>query len=199
MRGVLTAALVVACLIVLPIHAQIKAPSSNPLPASIVPHPEWPKAAPSDVDNVDHLVNALYGVVSGPAGQPRNWSRFRSLFLPTGRLGIVRAAAPSVGGKPGSAGDVVVFTPDTFVERDTPYFAKNSFYERSVANRVETFGNLTNVWSTYESRHEAKDDKPFTRGINSLQLVKAQGRYWIASLVWEDEHDGLTLPQKYLK
>jgi hypothetical protein len=199
MRGLMIASFATVSLVVSPIGAQIKAPSPNPLPTSIVTRPDWPKAAPSDVDTVDHLLSALYGVISGPAGQPRKWDRFRSLFLPNGRLGIVRPAVQATADKPGSAGDVVLFSPDTYVERDTPYFAKNSFYERALANRVETFGNLTAVWSTYESRHELKDAKPFARGINSLQLVKAQGRYWIASVMWEDEHDGLTLPQKYLK
>ena len=44
-----------------------------------------------------------------------------------------------------------------------------------------------------------EDAKPFARGINSIQLVKAQGRWWIASLIWEDEREGLALPEKYLK
>jgi hypothetical protein len=199
MRGLLIASFAAVSLVVSPVPAQVRAPVPSPLPDSIVPHPDWPKAAPGDVDTVDHVIGALYNVVSGPAGAPRNWNRFRSLFLPTGRLGVVRSATPSKDGKPGFAGDVVTLSPDTYVEHDTPYFVKNSFYERSVANRVETFGNLTSVWSTFESRHEMKDPKPFQRGINSVQLVKAQGRYWIANIVWEDEHDGLTLPQQYVK
>jgi hypothetical protein len=55
------------------------------------------------------------------------------------------------------------------------------------------------VWSTYESRHAAGDAKPFARGVNSIQIVHAQGRYWLASVLWDDERPGLTLPQKYLK
>jgi hypothetical protein len=185
-------------LLTLPLAAQIKAPSPNPLPASIVTHPDWPAAAPADVDTIDHLMSALYGVISGPAGQPRNWDRFRSLFLPDGRMGVIRAATPATADKPAFAGDVVLFTPDTYVQRDTPFFAKNGFYEHSIANRVEEFGNLATVWSTYKSRHEATDAHPFARGINALQLVHAQGRYWIASIIWDDERDGLKIPEKYL-
>ena len=70
---------------------------------------------------------------------------------------------------------------------------------RGIANRVEEFGNLVSVWSTYESRHAADDPKPFVRGINSLQIVKAQGRYWVASIIWDDERSGISLPEKYLK
>jgi hypothetical protein len=185
-------------LIAAPLSAQIKAPSANPLPASLATHPNWPAAASADVDTVDHLMAALYGVISGPAGQPRDWNRFRSLFLPDGRMGVIRPTTPATADKPASTGDVVLFTPDTYVERDTPFFAKSGFYERSIANRAEEFGNLTRVWSTYESRHDTRDAQPFARGINSLQLVRAQGRYWIASIIWDDEREGLTLPQKYL-
>jgi hypothetical protein len=181
-------------------HAQIKAPSPNPLPVSIATHPNWPSAKnPADVDSIDHLVSALYDVISGPAGKPRDWNRFRSLFLPDGRLGVIRAATPAADGKAASSGDVVLFAPDTYVERDAPYFAKNGFFEQGIAQRTEEFGNLAMVWTTYESRHNAEDAKPFARGINCLQLAHAQGRYWIASIVWDDEREGLVLPEKYLK
>ena len=170
-----------------------------PLAASIASHPEWPKAAPADVDTVDHLLAALYDVISGPPTKQRDWARFRSLFLPDGRLGVIRPDTPAADGKPAKLSDVVFLTPEMYVERDDPYFKKNGFFERGIANRMESFGNLTEVWSTYESRHEAGDAKPFARGVNSLQIAHAQGRYWIASILWDDERDGLTLPEKYLK
>ena len=54
------------------------------------------------------------------------------------------------------------------------------------------------VWSSYESRHTADDSKPFARGINSMQIVHARGRFWIASIMWDAERPGLTLPDKYV-
>jgi hypothetical protein len=172
----------------------------SPLVGSIAAHPDWPAAkSASDVDTVDHLVASLYDVISGAAGKPRDCDRFRSLFLPEGRLGVIRAGAPAAAGQPAHETDAVFLTPGVYVERDDPYFKTHGFFERSIANRVEEFGNLVNVWSTYESRHAADDPQPFTRGINSIQIVHAQGRYWIASVLWDDERPGLTLPDKYLK
>jgi hypothetical protein len=153
----------------------------------------------SDVDSVNHLVAALYNVISGPAGQRRDWDRFRSLFVPDGRLGAIRADAPATTDQPARRSDVVFRTPGMYVERDDPYFKTHGFFERSIANRVEEFGNLVHVWSTYESRHAADDAKPFTRGVNSIQIVHAQGRYWLASILWDDERPGVTLPEKYVK
>ena len=74
---------------VTPVGAQTKpAPASARTPAS-VPGPVLmtvPAAAPADVASIDAIVAALYDVISGPAGQPRDWVRMRSLFIPGGRL-----------------------------------------------------------------------------------------------------------------
>jgi hypothetical protein len=175
-------------------------PAPPPLAGSLAAHPDW-RAAKSvgDVDTVEHLVASLYDVISGPAGKPRDWDRFRSLFLPDGRLGVIRADAAATADQPARKSDAVFLTPDMYVERDDPYFKTHGFFERSIANRIEEFGNLVHVWSTYESRHTTDDLKPFTRGINSIQIVHAQGRYWVASILWYEEQPGLTLPEKYLK
>jgi hypothetical protein len=171
-----------------------------PLVGSLAGHPGWPSAKnASDVDTVEHLVGAIYDVISGPAGKPRDSGRFCSLFLPDGRLGVIRADAPATANQPAHKSDAVFLTPDMYVERDDPYFKTQGFFERSIANRVEEFGNLVHVWSTYESRHAADDPTPFTRGINSIQIIHAQGRYWVANIMWDDERPGLTLPEKYLK
>ena len=45
-----------------------------------------PRANPADVASVDAIIAALYDVISGPAGQARDWTRFRSLFVPGARL-----------------------------------------------------------------------------------------------------------------
>jgi hypothetical protein len=170
-----------------------------PLVGSLAGHPSWPAAKrASDVDTVDHLLASLYDVISGPAGKARDWDRFRSLFLPDGRLAVIRPDVPATGAEPARKADAIFLSPDMYVERDDGYFKTHGFFERSIANRVEEFGNLVHVWSTYESRHAA-NDQPFARGVNSIQMVHAQGRFWLASVLWDEERPGLTLPEKYLK
>jgi hypothetical protein len=180
--------------------APVAAPAPPPLVGTIAAHPDWPAAKnPSDVDTVDHLIASLYDVISGPASKPRDWPRFRSLFLPDGRLGLIHPETPATQGAPARKGDIIFLTPDMYVAREDPFFKAQGFFEHSIANRVEEFGNLVQVWSTYESRHAEDDGQPFTRGINSIQIVHAQGRFWIASIIWDDERSGQTLPEKYLK
>lgn len=176
------------------------APAQPPLAGSLAGHPSWPAAKKMrDVNTAEHLLASLYDVISGPAGQTRDWDRFRSLFLPDGRLGVIRPDLPATRDAPERKGDIAFLSPDMYVERDDPYFKTHGFFEHSIANRVEEFGNLVQVWSTYESRHAANDAQPFARGVNSIQIVHAQGRFWLASVIWDEERSEVTLPAKYLK
>jgi hypothetical protein len=185
--------------LVLNAGAQQSAPARPPLVGTLARHPNWPVAKhPTDVDTLDHLVASLYDVISGPAGG-RDWDRFRSLFLPDARIGVVVPESSATKDAPAHKDDAVFLSPEMYAERDDPYFKAHGFFERSIANRVEEFGNLIHVWSTYESRNAKDDPQPFSRGINSIQIVRAQGRFWIASVLFDDERPGVTLPERYLK
>lgn len=76
---------------------------------------------------------------------------------------------------------------------------KNGFFEREIARRTETFGNIAHAFSTSEARHKADDAKPFSRGINSIQLMNDGKRWWIVTIFWQDEDEKAPLPEKYLK
>ena len=149
-------------------------------------------ANPDDVKSIDAIVHALYDVISGPAGQARDWNRFRSLFhsgarlIPTGK----RPNDPQIGAR--------VLTPDDYVERVTPFFAKEGFYENEQSQKLEQFGNIAHVFSTYESRH-AKGEQPFQRGINSIQLFNDGTRWWVMTVMWDAETPQKPIPEKYLK
>jgi hypothetical protein len=196
--------LVLSCLLLgltLNASAQQSTPAASappPLVGTLAGHPDWPAAKnPGDVDTVDHLVASLYDVVSGPAGQ-RDWDRFLSLFVPDARLAWIDPESAATTDKPAGKGDAFFLAPDVFIQQNDPYFRTHGFFERSIATRVEQFGNLVEVWSTKESR-DAKDDAQPSRGIDAFQIVHAHGRFWIASVLFEDERPGVTLPAKYLK
>ena len=78
-------------------------------------------------------------------------------------------------------------------------FAKEGFYENEVARKVETYGNITHVFSTYASYHSKKDEKPFVRGINSFQLLFDGTRWWVVTIYWQGETADNPIPDKYLK
>lgn len=148
-------------------------------------------ARPADVASVDSIVAALYDTISGPAGKARDWDRLRSLFRPDGRMVV---HSPN---KEGMLNTRVLSIED-YITRTTPVFAKEGFYESELARTSEHFGQIAHVFTTYEARH-APGDKPFVRGINSIQLVNDGQRWWISQLLWQPEGEKTPLPERYLK
>ncbi|MFB3112623.1 MAG: hypothetical protein ACE10G_11370, partial [Gemmatimonadales bacterium] len=55
---------------------------NSPLSAQSSLSADRPPADPADVESVDAIVAAVYDVISGAAGQERDWDRMRSLFIP---------------------------------------------------------------------------------------------------------------------
>jgi hypothetical protein len=148
-------------------------------------------ARPADVATVDGIVAALYDVISGPAGQPRDWDRMRSLFAPEGRL-------MAVGARPEGVYALRTMTVEDYIGRNAKAFATMGFFEREAARSTEAFGQIVHVFSTYESRHAPGDAEPFQRGINSIQLVNDGKRWWIVNVLWRAEDASLRLPERYL-
>ena len=178
-----------AALLLLPVSGIAQTSKATP-PGSIAAHHDWPKAKAADVSSVDAILASLYDVISGPAGQPRDWNRFRSLFVPDARL------IPTRHNETGTGADIASYTPEQYQERATPVLA-NGFFERGIHNTTESFGDIVHVFSTYESRR-TMDSPPFQRGINSIQLLKDGKRYWIVTIFWDSESPSRPIPAKYL-
>jgi hypothetical protein len=166
-------------------------------------------ANPADVASIDAIIAAAYDVISGPAGQERDWNRERSLFIPGARL-IPTAAKPGVTSesKPdGHFGQITseskiapqILDVEAYIARSRGYLEKDGFFEKEIARRTEQFGHIAHVWSTYESRHQMDDPQPFMRGINSIQLVYKEGRWWIVTIYWQHESPDNLIPGKYLR
>ena len=153
-----------------------------------------PEASLSDVVSIDAIVTAAYEVISGPAGKKRDWHRERLLFLSGARLipTAVEAGRNDVDLAP------QMLDVEGYIERVEPLIEKKGFYEKEIARRVEQFGQIAHVWSTYESRHDSRDPKPFMRGINSMQLFNDGKRWWIVSIYWQHESAQHSLPEEYL-
>ena len=157
--------------------------------------PMQSKANPADVSSIDALIKATYDVISGPAGQKRDWDRFRSLFVPGARLIPTGLRPDSLGGGFG----LRVLTPEEYVQTSGPFLENNGFFEVESGRKMEQFGQIAHLFSTYESRHKAEDAQPFMRGINSFQVFNDGKRWWIVTIYWAGERKDLPIPEKYLK
>ena len=145
-----------------------------------------PAARPEDVASIDAILDALYAVISGNAGAPRDWDRMRSLFIPGARLIPTRPTA--AGGA-----EARVMTLEQWIEGAEGYFRQTGFHEREIGRRVERYGNVAHAFSAYESLH-APGEAPFARGVNSIQLLKDGGRWWVVTIFWDAERPGNPVP-----
>jgi hypothetical protein len=146
------------------------------------------KPRPEDIASPDAIIKALYDTISGPAGK-RNWQRERSLFLPGARL-------VPIGKRIHGEGGLHVMSVDEWIEEVTPFFAENDFWEMEVMRHMDRFGNMIQAFSTYEARY-SKDGPSIARGINSIQLVYHDKRWWILSVMWDNESRDNPIPGEF--
>ena len=175
--------------------ATAPAPNVSSVPATPAPPAviatDTPAARPADVASVESIIAALYDVISGGAGQDRDWDRFRSLFTAGARLIV---AAPAQNGRVPSRSMSV----EEYVSSADPFLKRDGFWEREIARRVERYGNVAHVFSTYESRVNSAESPPFSRGINSIQVVTNGARWWVVTILWDFERPGNPIPREYL-
>lgn len=148
------------------------------------------KARPADVGSLEAILDSLYDSISGPAG-PRDWNRLRGLFLPGARL------IPAVHRADGTTA-ARILTVDEFIKASEPRLKEEGFFEREIHRRIERFGAVAHVFSTYESRNARTDAQPFARGINSIQLFFDGQRWWVVTICWDSERLDQPIPESQL-
>lgn len=147
-------------------------------------------ADPADVESVGAVVAAVYDVISGPAGQEREWDRMRSLFIPGGRL------IPTFRDSSGSWRHRVMSV-DEWITGVDPVLVRNGFFERELHRVAERYGNIVHLFSTYDSKR-SPEAEPFARGINSFQLLYDGSRGWVVTIFWQGESLDYPIPAEYL-
>ncbi len=147
---------------------------------------------PSDVSSVDAIINAVYDVISGPAGQSRSWDRMRTLFIPDARL------IPTGKNQTSGEGTIRSLKLEDYIKTAGPYLEKNGFFESEIGRTIEQYGNIIQAFSSYESKKTSTDEKPFMRGINSFQLWNDGKRWWIITIFWQSESPDNPISEKYI-
>ena len=142
-------------------------------------------APAADLAGIDQAIRGVYDVISGPPGQKRDFDRMRSLFAPGATL---KAIGPK-GLRGGSLED--------YISRNAAILEKEGFTERELGRRVEVWGALATAWSAYDGR--TATGSFHERGINSFQLVKIDGKWLVASILWQEATADNPLPANLIK
>jgi len=139
----------------------------------------------ADLAGIDQAIRGVYDVISGPPGQKRDFDKMRSLFAPGATL---KAIGPK-GLHGGSLED--------YISRNSAILEKEGFTERELGRRVEVWGGLATAWSAYDGR--TANGSFHERGINSFQLVKVDGKWLVASILWQEETPDNPLPANLIR
>jgi hypothetical protein len=143
------------------------------------------------VKTIDSTLETLYSVISGEKGEARDWELFEYLFHKDAKL------IPSGRNRQGVNG-VRFMTTQEYIETSGKWLIENGFFEKEIGRKTDQFGNMAQVFSTYESFKSEKDTKPFMRGINSIQLLYDGTRWWILNIFWQGESPSQPIPKKYI-
>ena len=140
--------------------------------------PEWP-------------LKRLYELISGPCDYERPWDELASLFLPGARIRTQL--------KTSEATKIACdWSVAEFATAAAEYYRRQGFWDKEVASVTETFGDIAHIMSVYESRLEGPEAAPSYSGVNSVQLLRRDGKWSIASVVFQLENPCLPIPAHYL-
>lgn len=145
-----------------------------------------------DLGEIDKVVNKLYANITFKPKQSPTLSKLKDIFYGKG-LFINN-----------SADDPMTFTLQEFTDKIRGQVKSGkvkAFREEELSSKVELFGKVAHCFSTYESGYilAGRDDYVTKRGINSIQLIKVNGKWLIVSVTWNEENEELKIPGKYLK
>lgn len=151
-----------------------------------------PSADPADVATPEAIVAALYATVQRAPGAGFAFDRMRTLFLP----GALLVPNPEQTGGQGRVLGVEDFI--AWIEGATVVGGPDDrgFAEEEVHHVIERYGDIAHVFSTYE-KHYHGDSRVLGRGINSIQLLFRDGRWWVTSIIWDEETGAGPIPDRY--
>lgn len=156
-------------------------------------HPAFAQVLTQYGDNVgtlDGIMKAYYDVVTIKKGEKPSYARDSSLHIPDARCGAITTKKD--GSKP-----LKYMTLKEYHNLSDESLAKNGFVEREISRKVEQFGNIYHVWSTYESRN-TPTGPVIERGINSIEMYNDGKRFWIIGWYFDQENRTNPIPKKYL-
>jgi hypothetical protein len=93
-------------------------------------------------------------------------------------------------------------SPEDFIQLFEVNIGKShvsSFSEKEIGRKIDSFGKILHVFSSYETTMRIKDTIINRRGINSIQLFYDSGRWRISGILWDDERLDNPIPDRFLE
>jgi hypothetical protein len=134
--------------------------------------------------DLDAIIAAMYESVCFEAGQRPDWNGQLEIFAPGARM--VRV----------NDGGVFEFDMESYRINFEQMIASGempSFWEGEIWRETRQFDDVAHVLSAYETRR-TRNGELLNRGVNSIQLFRREGRWWISAMIWRREGRDVSIP-----
>jgi len=140
------------------------------------------------VKTIDGTVNETLKIIAGERGENRNWEAFRQLFTPSAQITVLVHD---------SSGYNIArsFTLEEFVRMGMKYYERVGFIEYELKKTIDEYNGIAHVFQSYYAKELDTEEE----GINSYQLIFDGKRWWITSILWASNKNGVELPEEYKK
>lgn len=140
------------------------------------------------VKTIEGTIGETYKIITGERGKNRNWEAFRQLFTPDAQISVL---VHDTTGR----GIVKTYTLEEFVRIGMKYYEEDGFIEYPLKTIIHEYNGIANVFQSYYAKELDIEEE----GVNSLQLIFDGERWWITSILWTSNMNGVELPKKYKK
>jgi hypothetical protein len=144
-----------------------------------------------NVSTLDGIMKAYYDVVTVKKGEKVSYERDSLLHIANAHVG---SGYIDKQGKQKFS----YMTLKEYHRRSDDMLSRDGFDEKEISRKVEHFGSIYHVFSTYESRNVA-GGPVIERGINSIELFNDGTRFWILAWFFDGERKDNPIPGEYLK
>ena len=138
------------------------------------------------MNDLDAVIAAMYDTVCYEAGGRPEWERQGEIFAPDARL--VRVTDDGV-----FEFDLDSYRADLDAMIDSGQMP--SFWEAEIWRETHLFDDVAHVLSAYETRR-ARGGEIVNRGVNSIQLFRRDGHWWISAMLWRREGRSVRITER---
>lgn len=137
---------------------------------------------------LDELVNTFFGLFSVKEGCKVDLSAVNRLFIPEGVIIKNTDSAPEI------------YNLQQFIEPREKMLNEGvliDFKEEELFEKTEIFGNIAHRFSLYKKSGVLSGTTFETKGMKTIQFIKTPNGWKMSSLAWDDEKEGLSVPDEY--
>ena len=136
------------------------------------------------MNDLDAIITEMYDTVCFENGQRPDWKRQEAIFAADARMVRINDSG------------VFEFDLQSYKENFESMIDSGempSFWEGELWRETREFGDMAHVLSAYATRRTRRGEV-LNRGVNSMQLFKRDGRWWISAMIWRREGRNVRIP-----